>query len=88
MSVSYYRLYLNRQDVITVVELGQGDEDDYKQDRFIPDRYGQRLTFATEEKAVLHLNERFQAEYIDEQYQRGENTEWFREMEKPEWRKG
>jgi hypothetical protein len=68
----YYKIFLNRDDYVTIVCLQDFDEDDYKQDRFFKievDGEQMCVAFYSEEKAKIYLNEKFQRQFIDPEYQ-------------------
>ena len=64
----YYRIFRNRNDLLTIVCMQDFDEDDYYQNRFARDSQGNKLKFDSEEDALLFLNQNWNKEEIDEQY--------------------
>jgi len=71
----YYKIYANRDDLITVVCMQYFDEDDYDQSRFYREN-GETLRFDDEEKAIEFINEKFRKDFIDPEYQRCNSRFW------------
>jgi hypothetical protein len=61
----YYRIYLNRADMVCVLELQSFDEYDYINSRFFRDSCGDRLRFEDEGEARKFVNRTFKREVID-----------------------
>lgn len=67
MNDVYYKIYLDKDDLITIVELQEFDEPDYDHSRFFMS-CGKEITFMTEEHAIEYLNKHFKPECIDPLY--------------------
>jgi hypothetical protein len=65
----YYRIYyLDRDNMIHVVEMQDFDEDDYHDHNFYRDENGEKIKFDTEEDAIKFLNQTFKAKHIHPDY--------------------
>lgn len=64
----YYKLYLNKKDLVTIVCMQDFDEYDYHQERFIRNSEGKAHRFETEEMALEKMKEWYKLEEIDEEY--------------------
>ena len=72
----YYKIYADRDDMISIVCMQYFDEDDYHQDRFYRDGSGDPFRFDDEEEAIQFVNEKFHQEYIAEKFRRKTNNFW------------
>lgn len=70
LSDVYYRLYVTKEDYVTVVCFQYFDEDDYDENRFLCDEDGVRLMFDTEDEAIQYLNQNIKPEKIHPDYKR------------------
>lgn len=63
----YYKIYLTKNDKLTIIEMQDVDEQDYDSKRFykIDD---QDIKFESEREAIGYLNDNFNLNYIDEKY--------------------
>ena len=50
--MAYFRIYLNSHNEVAIIQLGECDELDYNQNRFLSDE-----RFDSEDDAVAYLNE-------------------------------
>ena len=75
----YYKLYLTRDQKVTVVCMQWFDEHNYKPLKFFKDPEGWPTDFDTEEEAVAYLNEHFRPEVIDPDYLSPNNLEFMRQ---------
>ena len=66
----YYRLYLDGNNLITVVCLQHFDEIDYYDYNFVRNSEGEKYFFDEEEDAIRQLNEWYKSEEIDPEYRR------------------
>lgn len=73
----YYRIYLTRDNKLTVVCMQSFDEYDYETNKFLKDKSGERMLFKEEGEAVTYLNNNFKPEHIDPEYL-SPNNEFFR----------
>ncbi len=64
----YYRLYLNRDMLHTVVCMQYFDEIDYTEHKFVKKPDGERYKFDTEAEAISVLNELFDPQEIVDEY--------------------
>jgi len=78
MNEVYYKLYLNRDQKVTVVCMQDFDECDYNPVKFFRNPDGGTTIFETEEEAVIYLNEHFRPEVIDPDYLSPNNLEFMR----------
>lgn len=78
MNEVYYKLYLTRERLVTVVCMQDFDEYDYNPVKFFRDPDGEATVFDTEEEAVIYLNEHFQPEVIDPEYLSPNNLEFMK----------
>jgi len=69
----YYRIYLNRDEKVTIVCMQSFDECDYSLQRFYCDESGERYKFENEEDAIKLLNNKFLRQCIDQEYLSPEN---------------
>ena len=79
----YYKLLLNRDELMTVACLQDFDECDYNQDRFFKTEEGRCVAFYDEDNAKKFLNEKFKPECIDPEYRgpsEGDPNKLFRDM--------
>lgn len=72
----YYKLYLTRDQKVTVVCMQHFDEYDYNPLKFFKDPDGKSTEFDTEEEAVMYLNQYFRPEVIDPDYVTPNNLEF------------
>lgn len=63
----YFKIYLNKNDLLTVVCLQWFDEYDYDFDRFYKED-GSPVIFTTEKAAIDFLVKTFKKEFIAEEY--------------------
>lgn len=63
---SYYKIYLNRDNKLCVVEMQWFDEYDYESSKFYKDDDGYDVQFESEYEARKFLNDTFKVEYIAE----------------------
>lgn len=65
-----YRIYLGRDDKVTVVCVQDNDLPDYKykEERFFKDEDGGPVEFKSEDEAKTCINARFKRECIDPEY--------------------
>jgi hypothetical protein len=78
MSDVYYKLYLDREQRVTVICLQDFDEPDYNSMKFFRGKDGTPKVFDTEEEAVLYLNEHFLPDSIDPEYLSPNNLEFMK----------
>jgi hypothetical protein len=78
----YYRIFLNRDNLLVVVELQAFDEHDYDQNKFYRDNYGYKMSWPNELEAIKFLNENFKYQFIHPDYVTPNNTDFWKEMEK------
>lgn len=64
----YYKVYVDSDDLITVVCMQHFDEDAYDQNRFYTNGLGESVKFECKSDAIDFINEKFKPEYIDPQY--------------------
>lgn len=73
----YYKLYLNRDGVVTIVCLQDFDENDYDYEKFykIASTENQLscVAFHNEDKARVYLNDKFRVECIDPDYRNSQS---------------
>lgn len=74
----YYKLYLDRDQRVTVVCLQDFDEPDYNPLKFFRAPDGESAVFDTEEDAVIYLNEHFLPYAIDPKYLSPNNLEFMK----------
>lgn len=60
----YYKIYLTRENLLTVVEMQWFDENDYNKDRFYSEN-GEIPQWNNKEEASKYLNDTFKRELID-----------------------
>lgn len=60
----YYRVYLNTENLVCVVEMCSTDEYDYRPQKFFRDADGQRMKFEKEHEARAFVNRTFRRECI------------------------
>lgn len=77
----YYRIFLNREEKLTIVEMQDFDEYDYDEKKFYRDDNGERMKWDDEDEAIKFLNDNFKAECIDPEYLLL-NNDIFKKMEK------
>lgn len=63
----YYKIFLTRDDLVTIVCMQWFDENDYDHSRFYRVA-GEEAKFMTEEHAKHFLNQNFKPECIDPEY--------------------
>lgn len=74
----YYKLYLTRDQRVTVVCMQWFDESGYNPVKFFRGEDGDPVTFETEEEAVVYLNENFVSAAIDSEYVSPNNLEFLK----------
>lgn len=79
MNEVYYRIYLTRDNLFTIVCMQDFDEIDYDQCRFLTDHgTGEKLIFPTEESATVYLNDNVKDDFICAEFKHFPSFELFR----------
>lgn len=68
--MSYHRIVQDGEGLLTVVEMEESDEVDYRPSQFLRRESGTAYRFDTEEEAVSFLNREFKLEHIAPEYRR------------------
>lgn len=76
----YYKLYLTRDQKVTVVCMQWFDEAGYNPVKFVIGEDGDPVMFETENKAVAYLNECFVPEVIDPEYVSPNNPDFLKHV--------
>ncbi len=66
----FWMLYLNRYDVVTVIEVQDFDLGDYHAHKFVRNSEGKYHAFDEEDKAIVFLNQKYEKDQIDPEYRR------------------
>ena len=78
----YYRIYLNKEDLLTIVTMQSFDEDDYNQHRFLKNNEGKEIQFDYEDVAIQYLNDNYRFQSIDPKYRTPNNKNFQNEFKK------
>lgn len=81
MSDIYYKIYLNSNNLLCIVEMQYFDEYDYNQSRFYSEN-GEIPKWYDEDEAKKYLNDTFQKELIDPKYWGSKSDNFWNSLKK------
>lgn len=76
-----YRIYLNRDEKLTIVKIRRRDDDNYDCKRFYKNEDHTYMEFDSEDEAATFLNGKFKREHIDPEFVTANNID-FQKMKK------